>query len=540
MKMINMKKSKAQNRFSLFFSFLFILPFTNSPLLAGDKNILKISTNPEVIYQTIDGFGASDAWSAQFLGKNWPIEKRTKAADLLFSKEFDASGKPRGIGLSIWRFNLATGTTEQGDSSLIGNPWRRGDCFLNRDGSYNWTKQEGQRWFLEAAKARGVEKFLAFPNSPPVYYTKNGKGFAPKGEIHLNLKPGFMDDYSKYLVDVIDHFNREGIFFDYVSPVNEPQWNWDNGGQEGTPALNEEIYNLVRYLSHDLSSRGLKTKIVIGEAGSIGHACMTMNFKGLKSDGRDNQSQFFFSKDSPFYIADLPNVEKTISAHSYQSVWPVDKQMEYRMMLNSKIKQANPYLGYWMSEYCILEKNDEIGGGGGRDLTMKTALYVARIIHNDLTLANAKSWQWWTAISAVDFKDGLLYLVNSPKGDIGKPGGVVENLQNNGELKESKLLWVLGNYSRFIRPGMVRVKCELSGNQSPEDGRLLISAYKDPNNVDLVCVITNLSENNLIVDFCQEGKAQTYTTDEVRDMGFSLQKMNKVDIPHRSVVTVLF
>lgn len=523
---------------TLFSCLIYPLFFFGPTLYAQNKAVLKLKANPEIEFQTIDGFGASDAWSAQFLGKNWPVDKRTKAADLLFSKEFDSSGNAKGIGLSIWRFNLSSGTAEQGDSSLIGNPWRRGDCFLNGDGSYNWTKQEGQRWFLEAAKARGVEKFLAFPNSPPVYYTKNGKGFAPKGEIHLNLKPGFMDDYSKYMVDVIDHFNREGIFFNYVSPVNEPQWNWDNGGQEGTPALNEEIYNLVRYLSHDLSSRGLKTKIVIGEAGSIGHACMTMNIMGLKSDGRDNQSQFFFSKDSPFYIADLPNVEKTISAHSYQSVWPVDKQMEYRMMLNSKIKQANADLGYWMSEYCILENNDEIGGGGGRDLTMKTALYVARIIHNDLTLANAKSWQWWTAISAVDFKDGLLYLVDGPKGDVGKKGGVIDNLQNDGELKDSKLLWVLGNYSRFIRPGMVRIQSVLSEEQSGING-LLVSAYKDPKNTTLVFVLTNLSEKEMQLDLGQKKKVKSYTTDKSHDLGFAMQDLSKIIIPARSVVTVL-
>ena len=517
---------------------IFAILLSGHVVYAQNKAVLKLKANPEIEYQTIDGFGASDAWSAQFLGKNWPVEKRTKAADLLFSKEFDSSGNAKGIGLSIWRFNLTSGATEQGDSSNIGNPWRRGDCFLNSDGSYNWNKQEGQRWFLEAAKARGVEKFLAFPNSPPVYYTKNGKGFAPNGEIHLNLKPGFMDDYSKYMVDVIEHFNREGIFFDYVSPVNEPQWNWDNGGQEGTPALNEEIYNLVRYLSHYLSSHGLKTKIVIGEAGSIGHACMTMNIMGLKSDGRDNQSQFFFSKDSPFYIADLPNVEKTISAHSYQSVWPIDKQIEYRMMLNSKIKQANPDLGYWMSEYCILEDNDEIGGGGGRDLTMKTALYVARIIHNDLTLANAKSWQWWTAISAVDFKDGLLYLVNSPKGDAGKTGNVAENLQNDGELKDSKLLWVLGNYSRFIRPGMVRIQTALSEEQSSING-LLVSAYKDPKNTTLVYVLTNLSDKEMQLDLGPKKKVKSYTTDKSHDLGFTMQDLNKVIVPARSVVTVL-
>ena len=322
------------------------------------------------------------------------MDKREKIADLLFSKEFDKTGKPKGIGLSIWRFNISTGTAEQGDSSGINNPWRRGECFMNSDGSYNWSKQKGQQWFLKAAKNRGVEKLLAFPNAPPVSISNNGKGYASSGDIHFNIQPGKMKDYSKFLVDVIEHFNNEGIVFDYLSPFNEPQWNWDGKDQEGTPALNKELYALIRYLSKDLSSRGLKTKMIIGEAGTIGHIAMVMD-----SDGRDNQANFFFNPESPFYIVDLPNVEKIISAHSYFSVWPLNKQVEYRKMLNQRLHDANPNLGYWQSEYCILQKNGEIGGGSGRDLGMATALYVARIIHNDLTLCNARSWQWWTAVS---------------------------------------------------------------------------------------------------------------------------------------------
>ena len=53
--------------------------------------------------------------------------------------------------------------------------------------------------------------------------------------------------------------------------------------------------------------------------------------------------------------------------------------------------------------------------GGGRDLGMTTALYVARVIHTDLTMANAASWQWWLALSANNYKDGLIYLENEGK-----------------------------------------------------------------------------------------------------------------------------
>ena len=523
------------------FLFLALIVSRGDLIHAQGGEILQLKSHADVTYQYIDGFGASDAWRAQFVGKNWSLDKRNQIADLLFSQEFDEDGNPLGIGLSIWRFYLSAGSAEQGDESEIGssdNPWRRGECFLNADGTYDWSKMEGQRWFLDAARERGVEKLLAFPNAPPVHYSANGKGFAPKGVIRLNLKPGFMDNYAKYMAEVMEHFNDEGIFFDYLSPVNEPQWNWDGHSQEGTPALNGEIYSLTKNLSRELETRGLKTKIVIAEAGTIGHASLDMRMLGEPSDGRDNQARFFFKEDSPFYIGDLSNVEHTISAHSYFSVWPVDRQVKNRILADSMIRKANPDLGYWQSEYCILQKNDELGGGNGRDLSMKTALYVARIIHHDMVLTNAKSWQWWTAISQVDFKDGLVYLDDGSEGETGKMGGSIESLQYDGAVRESKLLWVLGNYSRFIRPGMVRIKCELSEEQSPENG-VLVSAYNDPGNGNLVFVLVNLSEKSVLVDMGIGEDTDTYTTDKNLSMGYSLQPLNRITLPSRSVVSVL-
>jgi len=497
-----------------------------------DSDVLTLRIDPQVTFQTMDNFGGSDAWQCDIVGKNWPLEKRERIADLLFSRETDANGNPKGIGLSLWRFYLSAGTAEQGDDSDIENVWRRGECFLSADGSYDWSKQSGQQWFLKAAQERGVEQFLAFPNSPPVPLTLNGKGYAPKGDIRLNIKPGKLADYAVFLAEVMEHFQNEGIPFDYVSPFNEPQWGWDGTGQEGTPAQNTEIYCLLRYLSKELSRRNLSTQIVIGEAGTIGHAGRVMD-----NDGRDNQAEFFFNPDSPFYIGDLPNVAVILSAHSYFSVWPLDKQAEHRQEFHRAMTQANPELGYWQSEYCILEKNDEIGGGGGRDLGMDTALFVARIIHNDITLAQARSWQWWTSVSQVDFKDGLVYLDDGSEGDSGKMGPETASLLNDGEVRDSKLLWTLGNYSRFIHPGMVRIACEIAPEQSLSDG-VLASAYRADNG-QVTVVLTNLSAE---AKSCHLGEAHIldiYTTSATGSLTHNHQRGDEIPLPARSVTTCI-
>ena len=104
---------------TLLILFLVILGFG----VVRECQAIEITVDPTVQYQTIDGFGGSDAWRCQFVGKNWPPAKRERIADLLFSRETDDRGNPRGIGLSIWRFYLSAGTAEQGGDSDIGNPF---------------------------------------------------------------------------------------------------------------------------------------------------------------------------------------------------------------------------------------------------------------------------------------------------------------------------------------------------------------------------------------------------------------------------------
>ena len=93
--------------------------------------------------QTIQHFGASDAWSMQTIGL-WPdTAAQVQIADWLFSLDTIPApsnspsfgggrgevvgqgevvgrgevGQPLGIGLSLWRFNLGAGSAEQGRES---------------------------------------------------------------------------------------------------------------------------------------------------------------------------------------------------------------------------------------------------------------------------------------------------------------------------------------------------------------------------------------------------------------------------------------
>ena len=215
---------------------------------AGKAKAIRV--NDKVRHQTIDNFGASDAWTMRFLGEASDATVR-QTADWLFSMECDAAGQPLGIGLSIWRFNLTAGSAEQGDESQI-NEFTRGESFFTEDGTYDWEKLRGQRRMLREARARGVEHFLMFLNSPDVRFTQNGLATNTGRGDTYNLKPGCADAWASYMADVVEGIARhDSVRFDYGIPfmetINNPQYQYRlNHGKwsEPTSMPTKEYSNL--------------------------------------------------------------------------------------------------------------------------------------------------------------------------------------------------------------------------------------------------------------------------------------------------------
>lgn len=483
----------------------------------------KLNINPQVTYQTMHSFGASDCWSMQMVGKYYPLEKREKIAELLFSQEWDTAGNPKGIGISMWRFNIGAGSSEQGSKSMISNEWRRAECFLE-NGQYNWTKQQGQQWFLDAAKRHKVDFTLGFLNAPPVSMSKNGLAIGSGKLGDWNFDKTKMDDFSTFLAEVANKFQ-----FDYLSPFNEPQWDWGPksktgfGSQEGTPINNNDIAWAVRKIDKTFGEKNVKTKLVLAEAAQIDYLYKP---KTNRSEVKqDNQIDDFFAQSSPNFLGNLTSVENLICGHSYFTTSPNDELIKKRQELGEKIKQQQ--LGYWQSEFCILGDNAGEIKGNGMDLGMKTALYVAKVIHADLTLANASAWHWWLSVSANDYKDGLIYVSNK--------GAKGENDQNkfDGDALDSKLLWALGNYSRFIRPNMQRIQVSL------ENKNVLVSAYKGPNQVVVVLVNDNDIQEIELPTMAKNQKVSAYITSQNEDLNHHIITSKSLLLPASSVVTLV-
>ena len=527
-----------------------------------------LQVNVAATHQTIHSFGASDAWSTKFVG-NWAnLAKKNQIADYLFSMDVDSSGNPKGIGLSLWRFNIGAGSYEQGDSSGITDDYRREECFQNPDGTYNWNKQQGQQWFLNAAKQRGVKYLLGFAASPPVYMTINGKAYGT-GTPQFNLSPSRFQNYADFLTQVCKHFQATATPLDYLSPINEPQWNWGaSNGQEGTAASNTDVAHLVKLLGPDLQTNGVNTHVVTGEAGQI-----TFLYTPTSDNRGDQINQWFNAADSN-YIGAIPNVDNTISYHSYFTTCPDNTLVSDRQAVATSAVSvssaantpgantgspanttgaagANGSLNLWMTEFGVLQSICGTLNGYPRSTNIDYGLYVAKVIHNDLAVANSSSWQWWLGINPYNYSDGLVY-INAPSGAMDP-----ESSKTDGLVSDSKQLWCLGNFSRFVRPGMIRVDAVLnnqsgatSSNQSDPvyaAGSIMVSAYIDPASKTLVIVIVNTQTNSSVISLAGLGSSVTlsssnmtaYVTSATKSLQKSTMSANNIQLDPRSVTTLM-
>ena len=500
-------------------------------------------------HQVITGFGASDCWLGDYVGRYFSGTMKERAAKLLFARTFNRGGSPEGIGLSTWRVNLGAGSDTQGDDSNISDPTRRAECFLNADGvTYDWSRAAGQQYFMQKALGYGVEEMVLFSNSAPIYYTANGKAcrtsLLPWG---ANLRDDAYDDFATYMATVARHFVDLGYPIAYISPVNEPQYEW-TGGQEGTPWYNTEVARLVGELDAALTAKALSTKILIPEAGKWTY--LTDRNSVLTDWGYDQIDQFFNPANAGTYVGNLAHVAQAVAGHSYWTFRTNNELTSTRSAVATAAAARS--LQVFQSEWSMLDEPPTAGAGfparGYDEATyMDIALYMGKVIYCDMVYADASSWSYWTAFAQEQWgqKNRFYLLRVIANGDAGPES--YGDLHSGGTIVDSRNLWVLGNYSRFVRPGYRRVQVD---GASDLNG-LMASAYVSPAGDEVVAVYVNMGSAAATVSLqadAADGRAistiKKYTTSESLALHFDSSLPTDyaggdVEIPARSVVTLV-
>ena len=482
-----------------------------------------------ITYQEIDNFSASDAWRCHFVGKYWPQEKKEEIADLLFKREFDEKGNPKGMALTNWRVNVGAGSYENREAKEVNNSWNRTECFLLPDGTYDFSKQAGQQWFMKATKERGVNNFLFFTNSAPYFMTRSGATVSTDRN-YINLQEDKFDDFARFLVNCTKHFRGLGYDVNYISPINEPNVEWHtNAFQEGSFATKSDIYRLVAELDKVIEEEQVETKILIPELGELKYLFEVDSAANMP----DDIIHSMFYKNGEYSVLGFKNLFNCVAAHDYWTAYPPKLLVDIRTDLRKALEQNGHQTKFWASEYCILEKNKEITMEPSLIKSINLGLYVARIIHSDLALANASAWQWWTALSmGEDVPIQLLPMKDSS----------TESIKYDGIISPTKMFWTTANYSFFIRPGMKRIDVKPTHIVSDLEAAtsLMVSSYTD--NKEIITVIINYTDKEELLDLkCEKAKTgKLYVTSIDKNLEYvGEHALKKLSIPARSVVTVV-
>jgi O-glycosyl hydrolase len=375
--------------------------------IAAQQNLPVARVDPAAAQQ-IDGFGASGAWWPNDLAR-FPARVQRHVEDMLFSRH--------GIALSGYRYNVGGGGVG------VHTP-ARAPKEANTD--------TPGRTFLGAAGQMGVPILTGFVNSAPPQFTTNGQSCGG------SLKPGSEARYARYLATIVKRLHdHDHITLRYLSPMNEPDNSFGDCGQEGMQVPIEQRASVVQALGRELARRAPYTKVIADET----------------------TADAILVNEAPQWLT-VPGTARYLAAiahHTYD--FPNDALREPLVELARRFAKPT-----WMTEICCYKGSGGVATSFGAqyDPTMTQGLWLADQIFDDLTVARDTAWYWWTALSSAigcdpnadpscatrvnttGFNDGLLYYDQNFAGD------------GNVDVYTTKRFFVLGQFSRYVRPGAVR------------------------------------------------------------------------------------
>lgn len=388
-----MKKSKLSVSLLLSATLLTSL-CTNITLSKKAQAATTIRVDPNMQYQTLEGFGANLAWWGNTIGK-WPEDKRNEIADLLFSQD--------GLGINVLRFNIGGGDDPSHNHMNSGS-------FVNAEmegyqpspGVWNWNGDIGEREMLRLAKERGVNIFEAFANSAPYWMTKSGCSAGNTLSLP-NFNTKYENDFADYLLAVTEHLKDTiGINFRTIEPFNEPDGFWMAGRpQEGMivePWVQKDIINV------------LKAKIDATQA-------------GIEITANDSWSMDKLADHVNHYDSNAKNAISQFNVHSYSGSDRIGVR-EYAKTNNKRL---------WMSEY---------GTGSGTDLNaISNGLTLANTMISDLRDMKPDAWVYWQPVENIEQRSDSWGFIQA------------RYLDTTYQYTITKQYYTFGQFSKFIKAG---------------------------------------------------------------------------------------
>jgi glucuronoarabinoxylan endo-1,4-beta-xylanase len=292
---------------------------------------------------------------------------------------------------------------------------------------------------LQKAVARGARVWATM--NPPISMKDSGK--CTTG----NLLSGSYAAYATYIVNYIGRLKADGITLYAVTPTNEPDI--AGGGNIGGLYMSgQQIHDFIRYdLGPAMATAGLSTKVMAASQGQwfFDYAAPTMS---------DPAAAAYVSILSSHGYGYYPNTSTTTDGFGNYACCSTATPAPFATSTGQ----------LWQSEVS------HSGLGNTFDGSMGDALVWAHNIHDYMTVANVTGWMYWMLNGNSWFNDN-------------------EGLTDVNE-NPAKRLYVIGNYSKFVRPGWVRI----DATANPQGG-VYVSAYKETATGNFAIVVVNQNGN---------------------------------------------
>ncbi|MCX7014439.1 MAG: hypothetical protein NTW86_18135 [Candidatus Sumerlaeota bacterium] len=359
---------------------------------------------PDARYQTIAGFGqgSMDQANPKWFDR-YSSETLQQILDRLYTLE------DGGLGLSICRTYMTAGDAP-GHAHMGRQPdgSKSPHGYEPEPGVFAWDGHEKTLWHAQGAARRGAT-MVAFWNSCPYWLTIDGCTAGSPDGWSNNMRAGEEARFAEHMCAVLKHYRDAwGIDFDYVSPINEPEWNYwkEGGGQDGCHVSADQAIRVAEALDEALKGAGLRARIQMFEAARM----QSLNY--LDKLLQDQRSAPVIS---------------TLTTHEYIANEASAAEWAKRAAQTGK--------GLWMSEWGDWKQR-----GPELDVRVAQALGYAKKIHMAMRQMRAQAWCMWEPQSLFDQKeDGL---------------------------DRRKSFWAVAHYSRFARPGTRMIEAEDSSLQS--------------------------------------------------------------------------
>ena len=390
-----------------------------SPTHAALRADPVVTVDPTIQYGAWEGWGTSLAWWAKVVG-GFPEPARSD----YMTKAFDPV---KGLGLNVVRYNIGGG-----ENPLYQAPNKETLSFRaavpgyrsTPGGAWDWAADANQRWVLKSAMLHGANQLEAFSNSPPWWATVSGSVSGGRGGAD-NLRPDSDRAFTDYLAEVVRHFHDSWeITFRDVEPLNEPAAGWwtfrGNGNQQEGCRIDPVHQNtIVKSMSISLAARHMAySPVAASDENSVDAANETTRH---------------------YDAAALAGLSQ-INTHTYGG----NDRTRLFNFASSAVKKL------WMSEY---------GDGDA------SGMHLSQQILTDVKGLHPSAWVYWQVVDG----GGWGMLTNPEKDETTTAYGINEKY------------YVMGQYSRFIRPGAVLI--------ANDDPNTLTAA--DPRTKSLVLVVTN-------------------------------------------------